>query len=134
MPQSSGVDMHVQVHVLHQDGRLMDLLDSKLKLHGNELAEAQRVIHTALLCLQFSEEMRPPMSRVVNLLQGDAISESDVSPSDQSGVPVSGLRTIGSSVNMPWYGGLPSDSGNSHISSASDAKLIGIGSVSTSAR
>ena len=122
----------------------MDLVDPKLKLRGSEITEAQRVIHTALLCLQYSDEMRPLMSRVVNLLQGDASSESDISV-DQPGrgfhtsipgydnVPASGSidRSGVSQPNSSWYRGHPSDSGGSQVTSASDVQLI---ETSTSSR
>lgn len=137
--------------MLNQDGKLMDLVDPKLNLHSNETAEAQRVIHTGLLCLRYAEEMRPPMSRVVNLLQGDASSESDVS-ANQPGVPptgrginILGFDTVppsgstngsgsGSQRNHPWFRGLPSDISGSKVSSASDVKLISIGTSTASAR
>ncbi|KAG0609823.1 hypothetical protein M758_7G016400 [Ceratodon purpureus] len=61
---------------LHREGRLTDLIDPEIHLNDEETSEAQRVIYTALLCLQNSEELRPTMARVVSMLQGDLGTES----------------------------------------------------------
>jgi hypothetical protein len=139
----------VQVQKLHQEARLKDLVDPKLKLHGHEVAEAERVINTALLCLRIAEETRPPMSRVVSLLQGDATSDvSEVLPHQPSHDPaagrgtnpgIRGFDTVTNSSDNPqgsttWPGVASISAGNTPVSSASDIKLIGSGRNLTTAR
>ena len=61
-----------QIQKLHKEGNVMNILDFRLEsLNGNEFMEAQRVIYTALLCLQYSEDVRPPMAHVISMLQSD---------------------------------------------------------------
>ncbi|KAG0630890.1 hypothetical protein M758_1G211400 [Ceratodon purpureus] len=64
------------IQKLYKEGNnIMGIVDSKLQpLSETEHLEVQRVIYTAMLCLQFSEDVRPPMARVVSMLQGDLIS------------------------------------------------------------
>lgn len=55
---------------------MLGILDSRLNsLNETELVEVQRVLCTALLCLQHSQELRPTMVRVVSLLHGDSSSD-----------------------------------------------------------
>ena len=49
----------------------MDIVDERMELNSMEMVEVQRVISTALLCLQHEEGRRPDMARVVSMLQGD---------------------------------------------------------------
>ncbi|KAG0591899.1 hypothetical protein KC19_1G210300 [Ceratodon purpureus] len=63
------------IQKLYKEGNIMGIVDSKLQpLSETEHLEVQRVIYTAMLCLQYSEDVRPPMARVVSMLQGDLIS------------------------------------------------------------
>jgi hypothetical protein len=54
------------------ENRLMDLVDPRLQFNNNEFFEVQRVLETAVLCVQISPEKRPTMFRVVAMLVGDA--------------------------------------------------------------
>eukprot|EP01018_Ginkgo_biloba_P030398 Gb_19701 [translate_table: standard] len=56
---------------LHEQNRLQELMDPDLVSTYSE-EEVIRVIEVALLCTQASPTMRPPMSRVVAMLTGDA--------------------------------------------------------------
>ncbi|CAA7014355.1 unnamed protein product [Microthlaspi erraticum] len=60
---------------LHEKGREVELIDEKLSVFNKE--EVKRVIGIALLCIQSSYSLRPPMSRVVAMLTGD-VEVSDV--------------------------------------------------------
>ncbi|KAG0567589.1 hypothetical protein KC19_7G146100 [Ceratodon purpureus] len=60
------------IQKLYKEGNIMGIVDSRLQpLSETEHLEVQRVIYTAMLCLQYSEDVRPPMARVVSMLQGD---------------------------------------------------------------
>ncbi|XP_024365302.1 uncharacterized protein [Physcomitrium patens] len=55
------------------EGRTMELLDKRLHVEEVEYfhkKDAMRAIHCALLCIQDDPSARPPMSRVVHMLQG----------------------------------------------------------------
>lgn len=55
------------------EGRTMELLDKRLHIEEVEYfhkKDAVRAIHCALLCIQDDPAVRPPMSRVVHMLQG----------------------------------------------------------------
>ncbi|KAF8408672.1 hypothetical protein HHK36_004735 [Tetracentron sinense] len=54
---------------LHENNRVLELVDPTLTIFDRD--EAIRVIGIALLCTQASPSLRPPMSRVVNMLAGD---------------------------------------------------------------
>ncbi|KAG9439535.1 hypothetical protein H6P81_019700 [Aristolochia fimbriata] len=54
---------------LHENNRDLELVDPALSDVNNE--EALRIIAVALLCIQASPVLRPPMSRVVGMLSGD---------------------------------------------------------------
>lgn len=66
---------------MHNESKLMDLVDPNLHLHGDELVVVQRAINVALLCLLTEAERRPTMGRVVASLQGDR-TELEVVVSD----------------------------------------------------
>lgn len=61
----------LQVWKLHQEDKLMEIVDHKLTLDAGKKMEVQRVINVALLCLQQLDERRPTMAQVVAMLQGD---------------------------------------------------------------
>lgn len=65
----------VQAWDLHEQGKLMDLIDPSLGLTNDDLLEAQRVVHIALMCLQICGDKRPNMDRVLTMLQGETVSE-----------------------------------------------------------
>lgn len=50
----------------------MDLVDPRLQFNKSEFFEVQRILETAILCVQISPEKRPTMFRVVAMLGGDA--------------------------------------------------------------
>ncbi|XP_058071831.1 probable LRR receptor-like serine/threonine-protein kinase At1g56130 [Magnolia sinica] len=54
---------------LHENNRALELVDPRLSNFDAE--EAARMIGIGLLCIQASPSLRPPMSRVVAMLQGD---------------------------------------------------------------
>ncbi|XP_058071860.1 probable LRR receptor-like serine/threonine-protein kinase At1g56140 [Magnolia sinica] len=54
---------------LHENNRALELVDPTLSNFDAE--EAARMIGIGLLCIQASPSLRPPMSRVVAMLQGD---------------------------------------------------------------
>ncbi|XP_028751418.1 putative serine/threonine-protein kinase [Neltuma alba] len=53
---------------LYEKSMLMDLVDPKLRAHGFAEKDVMQAIHVALLCLQSSANLRPPMSEIVALL------------------------------------------------------------------
>lgn len=53
---------------LYEKSMLMDLVDPKLRAHGLVEKDVMQAIHVALLCLQSSASLRPPMSEIVALL------------------------------------------------------------------
>ncbi|MCO5547779.1 hypothetical protein L7F22_001231 [Adiantum nelumboides] len=55
---------------LHEQGRLLDLVDPRLKREFQE-DESLRMIHVALLCVLPEAQMRPTMTRAVSMLLGD---------------------------------------------------------------
>eukprot|EP00268_Persea_americana_P003260 TRINITY_DN10981_c0_g4_i1.p2 TRINITY_DN10981_c0_g4~~TRINITY_DN10981_c0_g4_i1.p2 ORF type:complete len:194 (+),score=33.64 TRINITY_DN10981_c0_g4_i1:1643-2224(+) len=55
---------------LHEEERHLELVDPMLAEYNE--GEAMRVIGVALLCTKASPTLRPPMSRVVAMLTGDA--------------------------------------------------------------
>ena len=61
----------LQVWKLHQEDKLIEIVDHKLTLDADKKMEVQRVINVALLCLQQLDERRPTMAQVVAMLQGD---------------------------------------------------------------
>jgi serine/threonine protein kinase len=61
------------------EGRTMELLDKRLHVEEVEYfhkKDAVRAIHIALLCIQDDPALRPPMSRVVHMLQGHVEPEA----------------------------------------------------------
>ena len=61
----------MQAWKLNDEGRLLELLDPTLSIQIDEEAMVQRVLTTALACLQTIAERRPTMAQVVGMLQGD---------------------------------------------------------------
>lgn len=59
----------------HSKGSIMDIVDPKMELRSDEILEVQRVLNTALLCLQHREDRRPDMAHAVSMLQGGLGSE-----------------------------------------------------------
>ncbi|KAI3995033.1 hypothetical protein MKX01_020805 [Papaver californicum] len=58
--------------VLHQKGELLSLIDEDLT-SSNSVKEATMLLDLAMLCLNESPELRPSMSEVVNILEGNPI-------------------------------------------------------------
>ncbi|XP_020867918.1 probable LRR receptor-like serine/threonine-protein kinase At1g56130 [Arabidopsis lyrata subsp. lyrata] len=64
---------------LHEKSRDVELIDDELGEYNME--EVKRMIGVALLCTQSSHALRPPMSRVVAMLSGDAeVSDATSKP------------------------------------------------------
>ena len=63
----------MQAWRLHDEDKIVELIDPTLILSVNEQWEVQRVIKIAMLCLQNSDVKRPTMAQVVALLQGDQL-------------------------------------------------------------
>ncbi|KAL8149820.1 hypothetical protein AgCh_006731 [Apium graveolens] len=65
---------------VHENGNLTDLVDPQLSSDYNK-EEALRMIKVALLCTNSSPALRPTMSSVVSMLQGDiCIQELNLNP------------------------------------------------------
>jgi hypothetical protein len=64
----------VQAWKLHEDGRVLDLVEMKLQDMPIK-EELKRVVNIALLCIQSAPSKRPTMSNVVAMLSGDKIAE-----------------------------------------------------------
>ncbi|KAJ6886145.1 hypothetical protein NC651_026737 [Populus alba x Populus x berolinensis] len=68
-------------HVLQKKGNLMEIVDPKLQSEFNK-EEAERMIKLALLCTNASPSLRPAMSEVVSMLEGQtSIQEVTSDPS-----------------------------------------------------
>ncbi|KAG0584703.1 hypothetical protein KC19_3G229000 [Ceratodon purpureus] len=68
---------------LHREGRAVDILDPSLdSLSENELVQVNRVILTALLCLQHDEARRPLMANVVAMLHGEHTLDVEIEAAD----------------------------------------------------
>ncbi|KAG0605504.1 hypothetical protein M758_9G064400 [Ceratodon purpureus] len=57
---------------LHKESRLLDMKDPSLVLGENEAGEVQRVLETAVLCVQNAPEKRPSMFLAAAMLAGQA--------------------------------------------------------------
>ncbi|KAL8140523.1 hypothetical protein V2J09_006544 [Rumex salicifolius] len=62
---------------LQQKGNLMDIIDLKLESEYNKV-EALRIISVALLCTNASPSLRPTMSQVVSMLEGDSMLDETI--------------------------------------------------------
>ena len=70
-----------QALVLQQNGNLMELVDRKLGSEFNK-EDALRMIKVALLCANPSPALRPTMSAVVSMLEGQTlVHEVKINPS-----------------------------------------------------
>ncbi|RZC29581.1 putative leucine-rich repeat receptor-like serine/threonine-protein kinase isoform C [Glycine soja] len=58
-----------RVHLLKENGNLMEIVDKRLGEHFNK-TEAMMMINVALLCTKVSLALRPTMSLVVSMLEG----------------------------------------------------------------
>lgn len=68
-------------HVLRKNENLMEIVDPKLQSEFNK-EEAERMIKAALLCTNASSSIRPAMSEVVSMLEGQtSIPEVTSDPS-----------------------------------------------------
>jgi hypothetical protein len=68
----------VQAWELHDENRLLDLVDPTLHPTDDETRVVQRVINVCLLCIHNAAEKRPTMARIVSILQSDTESEIQV--------------------------------------------------------
>lgn len=72
---------NLQAYVLHTNGGLMDLVDPKLCSDDLNMDEVDKVIRVALLCTSRSPALRPTMSQVVSILEGDiSVHEFNLDP------------------------------------------------------
>ncbi|CAK9215896.1 unnamed protein product [Sphagnum troendelagicum] len=103
---------------LHEDGRVLDLVEMKLQDMPIK-EELKRVVNIALLCIQSAPSKRPTMSNVVAMLSGDKIAEeasrrSDFTKDDDfeslvvNVIPSNGLTTV--NEDSPLLVGLPTSS------------------------
>ena len=102
-----------QAHVLQQTGNLMELVDPKLGSEFNK-EEAVRMIKVALLCTNPSPALRPNMSEVISMLNGEtAVHELDMDRSLYgSDLKVKALtdqllqqpESLNTSLNAKWVG------------------------------
>jgi hypothetical protein len=78
----------LQAGVLHDKGRILELVDKKLASSYNR-KQALTVLLLAMKCVNLSPTLRPKMSEVVSVLENekriDEISEGDDTPSTNIG-------------------------------------------------
>ncbi|KAL9383706.1 hypothetical protein Peur_024029 [Populus x canadensis] len=80
-PENENVCLLDWAHVLQKKGNLMEIVDPKLQSEFNK-EEAERMIKLALLCTNASPSLRPAMSEVVSMLEGQtSIQEVTSDPS-----------------------------------------------------
>ncbi|KAL5205339.1 hypothetical protein ABZP36_033548 [Zizania latifolia] len=95
---------------LHEQGRYLDLVDSRLEGRVDE-AEAARVVRVALCCLHEDPALRPSMAAVVRILEGS------VPPPEPPVQALGFLRLYGRSYPLPPPTSLTAAAGS--VSSAS---------------
>ncbi|KEH38576.1 putative protein kinase RLK-Pelle-DLSV family [Medicago truncatula] len=69
-------------HLLKEKGDLMELVDRRLGSDFNK-KEAMVMINVALLCTNVTSNLRPPMSSVVSMLEGNTVVPEFVSDSSE---------------------------------------------------
>ncbi|XP_011002049.1 PREDICTED: probable LRR receptor-like serine/threonine-protein kinase At1g29720 isoform X6 [Populus euphratica] len=80
-PENENVCLLDWAHVLQKKENLMEIVDPKLQSEFNK-EEAERMIKAALLCTNASPSIRPAMSEVVSMLEGQtSIPEVTSDPS-----------------------------------------------------
>lgn len=94
----------VQVWKLHEQGKLMDLVDPTLEVRGEEVKDVQRFLIMCLQCISLAVEKRPSMARIVSILQGDTESEMHVLLEDGSRLLKSSENSC-SELTSLWVGG-----------------------------
>ncbi|KAL3629508.1 histidine kinase osmosensor [Castilleja foliolosa] len=62
------------VKTLQQDKKMEDLVDKDLKYNYDRI-ELEEIVQVALLCTQYLPGLRPKMSEVVRMLEGDGLAE-----------------------------------------------------------
>lgn len=62
--------LHEWAWRLHEEEKLLDLVDPTFDLTVIELGEMQQAIKLCLTCVQHKAEMRLSMARVVSMLEG----------------------------------------------------------------
>jgi hypothetical protein len=79
----------LQAGVLHDKGRILELVDKKLASSYNR-KQALTVLLLAMKCVNLSPTLRPKMSEVVSVLEGekriDEISECDTPSTNIGGL------------------------------------------------
>ncbi|XP_052301151.1 probable LRR receptor-like serine/threonine-protein kinase At1g29720 isoform X4 [Populus trichocarpa] len=77
-PQNENVCLLDWAHVLQKKENLMEIVDPKLQSEFNK-EEAERMIKAALLCTNASPSLRPAMSEVVSMLEGQTSIQEMIS-------------------------------------------------------
>ncbi|XP_022879649.1 probable leucine-rich repeat receptor-like serine/threonine-protein kinase At3g14840 isoform X7 [Olea europaea var. sylvestris] len=115
-----------QATILQNEGRLMELVDTRLGSNFN-MDESKRTIKVALLCTNPSPSLRPPMSMVCGMLEGYInVQEFKIDPSIyEDELKLQSLREKFEDLK-------PSSSKTQTLSNPSDA--LEIGSSFTSSR
>jgi hypothetical protein len=79
----------LQAGVLHDKGRILDLVDKKLA-SSYDRKQALTVLLLAMKCVNLSPTLRPKMSEVVSVLEGkkriDEIFEGDIPSANIGGL------------------------------------------------
>lgn len=107
---------------LHEQKHEQELVDPSLSSSYNE-DEALRLLGVALLCIQASPALRPPMSRVVAMLAGDIeISEVTLRPSYLTEWDMKGISE--NFVSDDFSGSTDTRFTNSQVSSSSNPSTV----------
>ncbi|XP_048230032.1 probable LRR receptor-like serine/threonine-protein kinase At1g29720 isoform X1 [Ricinus communis] len=77
-PKDEGICLLEWAFILRQKGHLTDIVDPRLESEFNK-EEAERMIRMALLCTNESPTLRPTMSAVVSMLEGETSVEEVIS-------------------------------------------------------
>lgn len=72
--QTEKVVSHIQVKKIHQEKKLELFVDKDLKSNYDRI-ELEEMVQVALLCTQYLPGLRPKMSEVVRMLEGDGLAE-----------------------------------------------------------
>jgi len=74
----------LQAWKLHNQDRLMDVMDPRLHVSPSEEMEVRRILETAVMCVNTTPEKRPSMFRVVAMLAGNEDEDDAVVTMDDS--------------------------------------------------
>ncbi|KAK3219383.1 hypothetical protein Dsin_013353 [Dipteronia sinensis] len=74
-----------------EEGRLREILDPRLEINENDHETVETAIKVALWCVQDDMQLRPPMTKVVQMLEGLCDAPQPVTPSQLSARVYSGF-------------------------------------------